>query len=406
MKHLFKMLVIAVLLTIKAFAQTDPIRAELDHIFQYIDKSQVPSGYLDEYGPQFAEKKWLNGILSDSNFIPYLTSFRLLYNDIELSRIYSSSPVLTTLEQVNTTIDQLALTQSTPLIFLLARYASTKEDAINQNLFSHNGNNQIFDVPGRTQSPYNEHIFFAASPVKEDALQTNTISLSFIQSLFYTNCGKAISSEAVDFLKGNGYQTIAPNGTTSYTYTDSSGYKKFAIRISSTDGSTYYCYSQQYVTVTTTNTSTVAGRYAPLNPAELSNPAITITPISGEHYGAKVYIRYSKKRQGTALENKLVKPFIVVEGYDLHDAAPSIGRKTNYDINSLIDEWDKIVTTPGSFDLNKELDETAGYDLVFIDYYTMDYIENNSKMLEKVIDQLNTMKVNNASIINVLIICG
>ena len=56
MKHLFKMLVIVVLLTSKAFAQADPVRAELDHIFQYIDKSQVPSGYLDEYGPQFAEK--------------------------------------------------------------------------------------------------------------------------------------------------------------------------------------------------------------------------------------------------------------------------------------------------------------------------------------------------------------
>ena len=53
MKHLFKMLVISVLLTSNAFAQTDPVRAELDHIFQYIDKSQVPSGYLDEYGPQF-----------------------------------------------------------------------------------------------------------------------------------------------------------------------------------------------------------------------------------------------------------------------------------------------------------------------------------------------------------------
>ncbi|MBY0478798.1 MAG: hypothetical protein K2Q24_14220 [Chitinophagaceae bacterium] len=49
MKHLFKMLVIAVLLTSKAFAQTDPVRAELNHIFQHMDKSQIPSSYLDEY---------------------------------------------------------------------------------------------------------------------------------------------------------------------------------------------------------------------------------------------------------------------------------------------------------------------------------------------------------------------
>lgn len=74
MKHLFKMLVIAILLTGNAYAQTDPVREELNHIFQYIDKSQVPSGYLDEYGPQFTEKKWYTGVLADSNFIDYLVA--------------------------------------------------------------------------------------------------------------------------------------------------------------------------------------------------------------------------------------------------------------------------------------------------------------------------------------------
>lgn len=51
------------------FAQTDPSRDELALIFQYIDKSQIPSGYLDEYGPQVVDKNWLNGILTDSNRI-------------------------------------------------------------------------------------------------------------------------------------------------------------------------------------------------------------------------------------------------------------------------------------------------------------------------------------------------
>lgn len=42
------------------------------------------------------------------------------------------------------------------------------------------------------------------------------------------------------------------------------------------------------------------------------------------------------------------------------------------------------------------MDEDAGYDLVFVDYYTMDFVQNNALMLEKVIDRLNTDKVNNA----------
>ncbi len=117
--------------------------------------------------------------------------------------------------------------------------------------------------------------------------------------------------------------------------------------------------------------------------------------MPGQHSEAKVYIRYSKKREGTALANKLVKPFIVVEGYDLNDVAPLLD-KENYTINSLLQEWDNLFKET-SYDLSDQLDDDAGYDLVFVQYYTMDYIENNANMLEKVIDQLNTLKVNNAS---------
>ncbi|MBS1738879.1 MAG: hypothetical protein JSS98_20195 [Bacteroidetes bacterium] len=38
------------LLTIAANAQTDSVRMELDHIFQYVNKSFIPTGYLNEYG--------------------------------------------------------------------------------------------------------------------------------------------------------------------------------------------------------------------------------------------------------------------------------------------------------------------------------------------------------------------
>ena len=45
------------------FAQTDPVRTEQDLIFQNINKSQIPTGYLNEYGPEVVYKKWLNGII-------------------------------------------------------------------------------------------------------------------------------------------------------------------------------------------------------------------------------------------------------------------------------------------------------------------------------------------------------
>ncbi len=75
------------LVNLCAFAQTDPVRTELDLIFQNIDKTQVPTGYLNEYGPEVVYKKWFNGILSDSNFVLDMSVYNFLYNDIENCRI-------------------------------------------------------------------------------------------------------------------------------------------------------------------------------------------------------------------------------------------------------------------------------------------------------------------------------
>lgn len=37
------------LITLGAFAQTDSIRTEQDYIFQHINKTHIPTGYLIEY---------------------------------------------------------------------------------------------------------------------------------------------------------------------------------------------------------------------------------------------------------------------------------------------------------------------------------------------------------------------
>jgi hypothetical protein len=57
------------LITFCANAQTDIIRTEQDHIFQYINKVLIPTGYLNEYGPEAVDKTWLTGVLADSNRI-------------------------------------------------------------------------------------------------------------------------------------------------------------------------------------------------------------------------------------------------------------------------------------------------------------------------------------------------
>jgi hypothetical protein len=61
-------------------AQTgDPLRDKLDSIFYNIDKSQIPSGYLQEYGAEFTALHRYNGMPTDSNVINNLDLFRFIY---------------------------------------------------------------------------------------------------------------------------------------------------------------------------------------------------------------------------------------------------------------------------------------------------------------------------------------
>jgi hypothetical protein len=70
---------ILLLLNIKLFSQIDPLRRKLDSIFQYVDKSQIPTTYLKEYGSQFLPIHRFNGLLTDSNVINYLYFFRIYF---------------------------------------------------------------------------------------------------------------------------------------------------------------------------------------------------------------------------------------------------------------------------------------------------------------------------------------
>lgn len=381
-------LIVVVLLTtsLNLFSQTDSARDELNHIFQYIDKSQIPSGYLDEYGPQFIGKQWLTGVLADSNMVPGMSGFRFLYNDIENAHIYTGATALTPLENVDSVVNQAPSGNATPLIFLTAQYSTLREDAIQQNLFTYS-NNQIFDVTNRSQSPYQLHNFFAACPISEVATQQNTLSLTYKTAFVYSNINKPINQVWIDFLDGQGYHYLAPDSVINKTYSDSSGFKSFAIKVVYTDNGVFYCYSRQYV-----NVSSGQSRYSQLTDAELANPAHISHDANGQYHDAKVYVRYSTLRNGTPSQGKLIKPLIFVEGYDIHDEAPLL-KDDNYNINKLTTEWNDLVVNPTTdFDLNKQLDETAGYDLVFVDYYSMDAIENNAKMLQEVIQWVNSQK--------------
>ena len=89
-----KPLIIAMLccFSIHCYSQTgDPLRDKLDTIFQSVDKNQIPTGYLSEYGTEFTPLHWYNGVLTDSNIVFNLDIFKMIYANVEMAKMLNST---------------------------------------------------------------------------------------------------------------------------------------------------------------------------------------------------------------------------------------------------------------------------------------------------------------------------
>jgi hypothetical protein len=153
----------------------DCLRLKLDDIFLYIDKSQIPSGYLAEYGAEFSPLHFFNGIVTDSNVVGSLDNFRFIYTDVETAKIYPSAPLLQPIQNVNTLIDSSRANGKSALVILAGSYASFKPTALTDGLFNWS-RNRLYDIAGRTISPYVNNLLFAAAATMPDFLNTVTLS--------------------------------------------------------------------------------------------------------------------------------------------------------------------------------------------------------------------------------------
>jgi len=222
MKNLNKIAALLLICT-GTFAQTDPLRTQLNTVFANVDKSQVPTGFLQEYGVPLLPLSALNGVLSTNNTVDIAT-WRAAYAMLQTSRIYGTNP-LSTLATVNMAItnDENANTSYFVVPVLYADYNYLRSDAITAHLLSAS-NNQLYDVAGRTQSPYSSAKLFAASPSVNTAA-TNTPTFIFKQDIFYMASTKTLSKIYIDFGDGHSYHSTSWNMPITAAYTDTGTYK-------------------------------------------------------------------------------------------------------------------------------------------------------------------------------------
>jgi hypothetical protein len=388
---------ILLLLNIKLFSQSDPLRRKLDSIFQYVDKSQIPTTYLKEYGSQFLPIHRFNGLLTDSNVINNLDVFRTAYCDLLTAKLTVPKLIITSqarrtiynslkpLPQVNYEMEAVANNSISAIAMVYGNYASIKPTAIVDNLLTI-VNQQFLDVPNRITTPYIFNTLFAAAPIR--TVFKNTVSLKLDTAFFYRNTNSTIINAYVDFKDGNGFIPLTASGI-SKTYTDSTGSKPIIIKAILSDGSIVQCNSSLFVQLTTIN---VANRYNDTLSATIAVPLVAADSLG---IGDSMQIRYSLRnitRNLPQAQRRVIKPLIYVEGYD-----PT----GTYDIDDLIrdnpnlrpGEWIELATPPNSYNFIDSLDERAGYDLIFVNYNTLRSFEDNFKMLRRVIEWVNAQKL-------------
>ncbi len=357
-----------------------PDTSTIDKLQRYVagslDKTQIPTGFLEEYGAPFIPMAAFDGNLSDSNKIE-MNLWRLLYFQLQTSYCQTGTNPMPSIVTVNTAL-QNAGTSAIPISLLLGQYAKVKTDAYTNNLLYFNSTDKrVYDVAGRSQSPYTTNYLFAAAPLKSNNV-SNTASFVYNPSLVWANTGLTINQLQVNFDDGQGLRTLAPNTPVNITYADS-GYHTLTIKATLSNNVVLQCYSSYYVLTV----SNIQARYTSAN---IVNPSWgTIAPVSGVHGGGTItYILSNSNTSG-----QIKKPLIVAENMDVFGIAPRL-QDQPFGIQNLL----RNINAPfdGGYDFNQDLD-VAQYDLVFVNFTKgEDGVVNNAQVFKEAISRINANK--------------
>jgi hypothetical protein len=381
---------------LRGFAQTSsaPTRWQqhADSIFQHIDRSQVSTGLLVNYGFALKDYNQFQGTaLTTANRLRSLAEWRLLYTALQTS-VFNANATLPTLLLANQRIAQAQQNTSVVSIAtLLARYDRFRDDAGTTGLVTVS-NRQLYDVPGRPRSPYQQRTLVALCPLQA-VLDTRTPQFSIPATLRFTNAAPAVTSLELDAGDGQGYRPVVGKGQTLGASYAANGHYTLRFRLTCADGSVLL--SQADIEVQQPDVN--AARYNSNAITQHSSALFTDTrAYNGVVAGGKVTVAYADGNPTGTIR----KPLIIFEGYDVSHALNN--QKYNVSYNNFItgDIYGAINTVynpvAGSNDRNRfrdQLSDVGQYDIIFLDYDNgTDYIQRNAYLAERLIQWVNDNK--------------
>ncbi|TAE42969.1 MAG: hypothetical protein EAY66_00315, partial [Sphingobacteriales bacterium] len=368
-------------INVNSVLDTATIAGKYDYVFGALDRSQIPTGFIDERAVPLLSLKPFNGVLSDSNKVD-INTWRALYVTTRSACLLDNNP-LPNITDINTSLaQQTAASTAIPVTFFFAQYNLVKPNAFTSGLLSV-VNDQVRDVPGRTQTPYLTNAVFAASPVRS-VFKDNNFSFLFKSELFFKNSALTVTGVNVDFGDGQGYRSVSTNTPMLPNYT-TAGNKTIKFKVMFNNGSQYECYSPitiKAMAVIPTASNAIFSQYF---------------YGTGNHSGGLVTVRLSS----TNTSGTIKKPLIVTEGYDPYSVAPNLTPLGNYSYKDFIKNIFDVNDL--GYNFNQQLDNVGNYDIVFLDYFNgTDDIVRNATLLQDVITWVNAQKAINNTEQNVV----
>jgi len=367
----------------------------MNYVFANVNKTPISTGILREYGIDFADLSQYNGTaLTDTNWVT-LPDLRRVYNTLYSGQI-STAANLIGLDSVNTIISTYAST-SKPITFACLNY---NYNYLDSNSVAHQlltvTNNQLFDVAGRTQSPYLQATAFAIAPTQQGILTGNN-QLIFRPQLFFSNTGKTVSSIQIDPTGTGSYQTVAFNTPITVNYATTGSYTVNFI-ITYNDGSKRYAHTKLIAYPNPTSNPSAATR-ALASPAGtggttgyIGNSTPKTFTAQNAYMGVKGTGDYTIELSANNTSGLLKKPLIVIEGFDPIEN-PNDYPYTGNTYADLIANYSNDPNNNSYITLSSGLDNTDSFDIVYLHWKnSTDYIERNAYLLESLIQVVNNMK--------------
>jgi len=351
------------------------LKAEMDILFQHMDKSKITTGLLSDYALEWVDMAAYDGIPSDTNYVD-IAAWNSLYFSIYHAKI-NNNISLATLETVENAINNAApVNNAVPLAIMHYRYDKLNENAYINGWLTYSGG-QLREVSGKP-SPYVQKDLFAVAP-KQLIFTANTVSFVFKSDLFFRNNAKSINKLEINFNNEGGYKTVAWNTALSHSFS-SGGVKNIYFKITYTDGSSYISKTNIYVDA--------SGSLLKSTQSSLINYTYTIGAVAGLHYGGKVEIHYAPGN------TSLKKPLIIAGPFDIHHLFPA---SPKYNLDYVLGQQNPQIQAI------RTMMDLLQYDIVYLNYDDgVDDIFRNAELFRKVIKYVNQNKdktLNNPNIV-------